>query len=517
MNDERRRELLLRKRELLLRKKQLLEAGAGQEQTTAQPEKTVGGVFGKVTESEYAQGKRNILGNIFERPGAAVRSAILNIGPTGKSPIAAYKEASINPTNIPTFQDLALEKSGDAAIKEAIKSGRTPSTAEFFAKGLVPSTAGLVAGIATNPADVLTLIAGKAPTGGGTTLGGRIASTKAGQAVGRFMTVRRSLLKPFPKDTMQYMDEAFIKAVRPSVVGKRTRSQVLKYKKETRVAVDTILSNKKNLRFMDEGGQVVNRLPESLDDLSSAIQQTKTQVYSLIDDLTQAATERGAQIPVNKVVSNLEKAVQNRALQIAHPEMTNYIGKRIESFKSAGSLTAKEADDVIKHLNNSLKSYYSNPTPQSYSQATIDSGIVNILRQELDDLVMQSTGETIKPLKMRYGALKAIERDVNRRAIVHARQNIKGLVDFTDIFSGGQMAAGILSGNPAQIVQAATQKGIAAWIKRLNDPDRIVKLLFKRVETPLGKVSESAVSRTRLAIPSLVGTRQSVERPAMKY
>ena len=76
-------------------------------------EKRVGSIFGTVSESEYNQGKRNILGNIFERPAAAVRAEILSpITGNLEQDIAqqgeGFKKGWKNPTGVPTFQDEVL-------------------------------------------------------------------------------------------------------------------------------------------------------------------------------------------------------------------------------------------------------------------------------------------------------------------------------------------------------------------------------------------------------------------------
>jgi hypothetical protein len=98
-------------------------------------------------------------------------------------------------------------------------------------------------------------------------------------------------------------------------------------------------------------------------------------------------------------------------------------------------------------------------------------------------------------LKNKYGALKSIEKEVNQRAIVDARKNVKGLIDFSDIFSGSEVVRGVLTANPATVATGAAAKGVAAWYRYLSSPNRHIKNMFEGLEKVGGfasKVGKSA-------------------------
>jgi len=141
------------------------------------------GVFGKVPEEEFLAGRRNIMGNISERPAAAIRSALQGQG---------YTAGAINPTNVPNFQDLLLR-----AYYE-----KTPNFAGKTLLGNIPSAVGLGADILTNPADMALLLLPKVPVGGGKSLGQAVMSTSPAQSFQRWLTKERqvsNLTKHFPK------------------------------------------------------------------------------------------------------------------------------------------------------------------------------------------------------------------------------------------------------------------------------------------------------------------------------
>ena len=143
---------------------------------------------------------------------------------------------------------------------------------------------------------------------------------------------------------------------------------------------------------------------------------------------------------------------------------------------------AETVQAVIQNYNKSLEAFYRNPTYDSASQAAIDAMIANRLRTALDDGISGLTGEQYAALKQQYGSLKSMEKDVLRATLRDSRRNVKGLIDFTDIFSGGQVISGILSFNPALIASGVTQKAIAQYIKFLNDPNRAIRQMFEAAD-----------------------------------
>lgn len=310
-------------------------------------------------------------------------------------------------------------------------------------------------------------------------------TTQVAQKTGTAIKSSKPYQMAFPSKAQkvnQVIDTGVIKAVRPSVVGKRTASQSLKYNNNARDAVKTIVENKRNLRFTDDLGETVNRLPENLGEFSQAIQQTKSQVYNYYDDLLNRAGEQRGAVNLSKTATKLDDVINNKTLQIHDPSVIKHAQDVQARLSSVGKIGVREADDLIKSYNNSLQAFYKNPTYDSATRASVDAMIANNLRASLDDVVSGITGKQFQSVKNKYGALKAIERDVNRRAIVAGRQNVKGLVDFTDIFSAGDVVRGITGFNPASVAKGLAQMSIKKAFKKLNDPNNIVKDMFKRVD-----------------------------------
>lgn len=275
----------------------------------------------------------------------------------------------------------------------------------------------------------------------------------------------------------------FEKGVKPLIPGKTTPSQPSNYRDDVLSAVKTIDQNKPKLSFSDEAGEaVVGRNPQSLQELNEAVEQTKKIVFQQYDDLAKQAGEAGVKIELNPIADELDAVINNRALNITNPSAIKYAEETKDRLVRAGNLDAQTAQDVIQNYNKSLEAFYRNPSYETASRASIDAMIANRMRKVLDDGISGLTGKEYQALKNQYGALKTIERDVIKASLRDARKNVKGLIDFADILSGGQVVGGILSLNPAQIAAGVTQKGITEFYKFLNNPNRAIKKMFEAVE-----------------------------------
>lgn len=112
-----------------------------------------------LTEAKFERGKRNIYGDIFERPASAIRSALIGKG---------YTQGALVPEEVPTFQDIALQKYYQNGKPSALKTAR----------GFGVSALGMGADIATNPAQMLSILLGLTPQG-------KIAGQQAIKDIGR--------------------------------------------------------------------------------------------------------------------------------------------------------------------------------------------------------------------------------------------------------------------------------------------------------------------------------------------
>lgn len=280
----------------------------------------------------------------------------------------------------------------------------------------------------------------------------------------------------------RYISESFNKAVKPSTAGKNTVGQSDRFQNQALEAVKTIASNQDNLKFITPDGDEVAGLPTNLRQFAESVDQTKKSIYDEYTNLARAAGDAGAEVDLGNVAKELDAVIDNKALQISNPEAIAYAKSIKDRLTQGGKIDATTAEQLIKNYNSSLESFYRNPSYETASRAAIDAAVVNNIRKDLDAVIEGLTGEQYQALKNKYAALKAIEKDVVKRANMDARKNAQGLLDYTDIFSGGDIVGGILSLNPALFAKGVAQKGIKEWVKMLNDPNRAIKKMFEKTQ-----------------------------------
>lgn len=341
-------------------------------------------------------------------------------------------------------------------------------------KGAFPETVGNVEAVANIAGVVPTGMIGKKAGGlvadAGSIVKGAVTPTKTPEVIDRMIDLA--------------IDKGINKAVRPSVAGKANINQINEYLGKAHNAVKQIAANKGNLVLSggEDGLKVTGKLPSSLNQFAEAIDQTKKGIFKQYDDMARQAGADGAMVELGSVSKELDRVADGVVLQDLDPLIAKYASDRSKMFSKREAYTAEQAQDAITILNKSLESFYKNPSYENASKAGIDAIIANNLRKSLDNTIEGVAGPGYQELKNAYGSLKTIEKDVAHRAIVDARKNIKGLVDFTDIYTSGELMAGLATMSPGMIVKGLTWKGVQQYIKAMNNPNRIVKTMFGDVD-----------------------------------
>lgn len=319
---------------------------------------------------------------------------------------------------------------------------------------------------------------------------------------------------PLPPDVKSNIVTAFDVAIKPNLTSKQTPAQRSRFESQVSQAVESIVNNVDNLKFVDEatGETVTGKLPENLKEMVDALEQTKQTIFAQYDDIATKAGELGAQIDTIRVANSLDEVINSKSLKLSNPEAVSYAQGVRDRLIQTKNLSASDAQDVIRNYNNSLDAFYRNPTPEGLTRSSVDALVANQMRVSLDKNIEGLTGAQYQSLKNEYAALKAVERDVMRAFNRDARRNAKGLIDFTDVLTGGQVVSGILSMNPAALAQGFAGKAIATGIKMVNDPNRKVRQMFqeagkyRRPEQPFTGSTRRQLPPARSDVRSEVGS-----------
>lgn len=391
-----------------------------------------------------------------------------------------------------------VKESAKQGFKQGVASGLTGG----FGMGLQDenATVGSVAGS--------TALGGVFGGVGGAAFGGLSGAAGAG-----FNKLAGKLSGNFSKQADDIISVGIEKGVRPSVAGKKTPELYSKFMDRSKLAVKYIAENADELNLTDDTGAKI-KLPRNLEEFSTAISKSKQNVFGKYDFLRRQAGEGDARVYLGGISSQLRKAADNTALRLKHPEYVKYLMDTAQRFDEQGSLGSVEADELIQMFNTELKAFYRNPTPQMANKMTIDAMIVNNMRKELDETIQSASGQNYQALKSTYGALAELEKEVAHRTVIANRANVRGLADLTDVFSGSQVVQGILTANPVQVAGGLTQKVIANAFKKMNDPNRIVRDMFKNVGKLVEKANKKGIKmtpaapmRTMKALPMGTGPR----------
>ncbi len=287
---------------------------------------------------------------------------------------------------------------------------------------------------------------------------------------------------PAPVDTAKITD-LYNRAIKPSTRGQANVGQAAKATNQVVSGLKAIHDNKANLTFTTPDGETIaGGAPKTVEQLSSAINQTKTNLFKQYDALAKQAGEKGVTVDTAKVGDELNPIINSKSLQLANPSAVQYAKELQSRFNSAGELSATDAQDVIQHYNDALKAFYRNPSYDAASKAGIDAMIANKMRESLDKGISGATGSQYQQLKSQYGALSSMEKDVTHRGIVWGRQNKASLAgQIGNIASGAELARGLMQLNPTDLAISGVIKGIQKYHQYLNNPDVGVSRIFSEL------------------------------------
>lgn len=328
-----------------------------------------------------------------------------------------------------------------------------------------------------------------------------------------------------PASDVKVLDQ-YNRSIKPTIAGKSTPAAVSAYNDKVVNGVNSIVENKNNLSFEDADGNVLKGdTPKTVEQFSQAIDQTKKSIYKQYDALAQSSEGKGTTIdlaggktkpptggPATSITDELDTIIKDKSLPISNPEViqkaialkdrilheveTGTEGNTIKTIRQP--INAEFAQNLLQQLNDKLKSFYRNPTPAMASEASLDAMVANKVRGLLDTAIENTEGPGYQALKNKYGALKAMEADVTKRAQVYGRQNIKGLIDYSDIFTAGQVVKGVLTMNPAEIATGVFGKAVKEFIKWKNSPDRGIEQMFNEAQKPSAASAEAFTPKSNI-------------------
>ncbi len=303
-----------------------------------------------------------------------------------------------------------------------------------------------------------------------------------------------SAFKALTPSVSKAIEEGITKGLRPG--GSKTAPQTKAYLQKAKEAIQTISEYKPLLENAD--GARVARPPENRRELLEAIDQAKSKIFNEYHTMATKAGGAGAHFNPDAVVVKLQEAMRSKSL---NPEVRAYARELIPQMTELRLQSPEIIEARIKDMNSNLGSLYGTDRIMK-AKAQVDASVANLMRDELDKIIEKETGPGYQALKNKYGALKAIEKDVARGAGVDVRKGAASTLDITDIFTGGDLLQGALTLNPAQVAKGALGMALKQRIKFLNNPNTYIKRMFDVLEKESTKTPQNAVSRRLFGLPN---------------
>ncbi len=434
--------------------------------------------------------KGSVLDTILDYGGAPSRVAV-GLGVKGVGALTG-----MDVSNVPEVSEMPqnIEKSGDTArvaLPVAVGIGTAGAGTALMAGASF--AAGATGQLTEDLTDYATGSQTKSAAGivGSAVGAGAIDSTLDLLTFGAFKLAKAGLAR---KSFDTIVSNGIEKGIKPQYRGAMRSSPVAlqEYKKQAGDAVADIIGRKQTFEYIDDAGDLVSKghVPTNLSEFAQAIDQSKKQIYEQYSALSSKATQAGAKIDLSSISDKLLAYSEDPVKQLADKSKASYARDMAVRLMKKGTLDPKQTETLIAELNQGLSKAFSDKSIKGISE--VDGSIAAALRESLDDVVMKATGEQYQPLKNAYGSLKTIEKDVGHRALIAARKNVKGLPDLTDIFTGGDIVGGMLTGNPAMVTKGMVGKGISMYYRFLNSPDANIMRMFSGAEKALNNLPVGA-------------------------
>ena len=274
------------------------------------------------------------------------------------------------------------------------------------------------------------------------------------------------------------IDQGWNKGIKPKVNGKKSFARMKGAADYNKEAVKTIVDLKDQLNIVDDVGERV-LVPRNATEYAQGIEQAKKIICKQYTDMAKASGDVGAVFDARKVLDELSTIADERNIRIS-PKRRAYARAMIPEIAELQGAPLDVIQDRIAEYNSMLMPFYNDPN--AFTQAEITANIAAALRSELDNKITSAVGPGYQKLKNQYGALKAVESEVNHRAIVNARRAKNSVMDFTDVFTNGEVLTGIMTGNGPLVLKGALGRATKEVLKAQNNPERYVKKMFRAAD-----------------------------------
>jgi len=310
------------------------------------------------------------------------------------------------------------------------------------------------------------------------------AATKAVSS--KYWEIMNTLRASSKEKLRSNLVDLFSRWIKPSSAWIKSTSAQEKIYDDAMDAVETIIWNKNNLRYVTQDWEEIYwKLPTNTREFAQALEQSKRDIYNQYNAITQWAWEK-IEINTEWLIDELLKLKNDKAAMLGNQWLENAIDSWLNWLKEVKSLTPSQVQQKMQEINKKLEAFYKNPNPNDVSWNSVDALVKNWLSKEMDNAIETAlwNSSEYEALKRAYASLKTIEKDVNHRAIVSWRQSPNSLVDSIADISSAENIIDMLT-SPTAWLKVLWKQALKKYIKSSNSSDNMVKKLFEKAEKEL--------------------------------
>lgn len=279
-------------------------------------------------------------------------------------------------------------------------------------------------------------------------------------------------------------------------------------------AMKTISDNLPEIKLPDHNtGEMVSRAPENRYELLQSLNQAKKQVWKKVSQMSGGATEAGAAIDMNPLVTKaLNETISSLGEDYlkANPSVVEDLVKEAAKIKSIGVTNPSRLEQFMAAINKTeLPRLRQSGQAVDYSIKDLYNNLMPKLSEASDNIIEQTLEKSgYKEYRKQYSSLKSAEKEVLGSANKYLRSEagqgggvshpLINLWSLEEVLQGGGK---ILTGNPVggmkDLGKATLIKGASKIIDHFRSPDRKITKMFELLDkrgANIGKVNESVVN-----------------------
>lgn len=277
---------------------------------------------------------------------------------------------------------------------------------------------------------------------------------------------------------------AIIRAIKPRATRTNFK-QALEMAAPEIKASEEALGRKIGGRYKDGNVQPGHGIEDTL----AATRIAKARLWSDIQKANEGQNAMGTLIDLSALG---EAEVEAIPAHIAAEDPTLY-----ESLKEAAlarwngkMVNLKNAEELLRSYNAQLRGELASYPPDQRAALISKPHIASLdakakeTRQAIYSTLERNTGSlAVRNAMKRYGSLMEVERELFPRLNVETRQNPDSLSEQVSKWSSlAKAAKGVLTGNPADVLEAGVATRASRWIKDSNKADTLLRRAFSKYD-----------------------------------